>query len=103
MVKDGHWAAPSLEQMAELSMGELPREFIDADELTPAARRTWQSSRPIAPTCAHGPKCKRVLNPRFVAWLMGWTWVFAQTGFGFLGTASSLNRPSMPTESCEVA
>lgn len=24
------------------------------------------------PTCAHGQECRRVLNPRFVEWLMGW-------------------------------
>jgi site-specific DNA-cytosine methylase len=69
---------------------------------TSVRQPSWQSSRPIAPTCAHGPKCKRVLNPRFVAWLMGWTWVFAQTGFGFLGTASSRNKPSMPISPCAV-
>lgn len=45
MTRDGHWAAPSLEQMAELSMGVLPREFESEGELTPQARRIWESGR----------------------------------------------------------
>ena len=45
MTVDGHWAAPALEQMAELSMGVLPREFHDEQELTPQAKRIWESGR----------------------------------------------------------
>jgi hypothetical protein len=42
MVREGHWSAPSLGQMAELSMGELPREYHDETELTPQARRIYE-------------------------------------------------------------
>ena len=43
MTVDGHWGAPSLEQVAELASGVMPREFSDESELTPAARRVWDS------------------------------------------------------------
>lgn len=36
-----HWAAPSLEQAAELAQGLLPREFASMDELSPVAQRMW--------------------------------------------------------------
>jgi hypothetical protein len=36
-----HWSAPALEQAAELAMGELPREYRSADELTPQARAMY--------------------------------------------------------------
>lgn len=43
-----HWSAPSLEQMAELSRGELPRELVSEAELTPQACRIYSpaSARP---------------------------------------------------------
>lgn len=37
LTRDGHWSAPALEQMAELSLGSLPREYATEDELTPQA------------------------------------------------------------------
>lgn len=50
MTVDGHWAAPSLGQMAELAMGVLPREFKNESELTPQARRVYESGRRLWPT-----------------------------------------------------
>lgn len=50
MTVDGHWAAPSLGQMAELAMGMLPREFKDETELTPQARRVYESGQRLWPT-----------------------------------------------------
>lgn len=40
-----HFTAPGLEQAAELASGHLPREFQDETELTPQARRMWESSQ----------------------------------------------------------
>lgn len=45
MVREGHWAAPSLAQMAELAAGELPREFESVDELSPAAREVYDAAK----------------------------------------------------------
>jgi hypothetical protein len=45
-----HWSAPSIEQVAELSMGELPREFESTEELTPAASRVFASQSRQSPT-----------------------------------------------------
>jgi hypothetical protein len=50
MTKHGHWATPSLEQMAELSMGVLPREFHNASELTPQAARIYAAGQKLWPT-----------------------------------------------------
>lgn len=50
MTADGHWAAPSLGQMAELAMGFLPREFKDETELTPQAKRVYESGQRLWPT-----------------------------------------------------
>jgi hypothetical protein len=44
-------------------MGQLPREYRDAGELTPQARAMF------GPSSAIGEK--RRLNPRFTEWLMG--------------------------------
>lgn len=41
MTRDGHWAAPSLEQVAELSMGILPREFDSPEELKGRSKAMW--------------------------------------------------------------
>jgi hypothetical protein len=101
MTVDGHWSAPSLEQVAELASGELPREFLNESELTPQARRIYDQARFLAslpalqiqdgqlssesaptsrqlwptptPEEAAGfeKKQTRRLNPRFVEWLMG--------------------------------
>jgi hypothetical protein len=45
MVEAQQWSAPGLEQQAELAMGELPREFQNEEELTPAARRLYASGQ----------------------------------------------------------
>jgi hypothetical protein len=101
-----HWSQPSLEQMAELAAGEIPRELASPDELTPRARRIYEaggttpgtasresgtttpspSGPPDPPTAPAGPPCRRVLNPRFVEMLMGW--VPGWTDFAPLETAS---------------
>lgn len=47
---DGHWSAPGLEQVAELAMGVLPREFLSESELTPQARRVYEAGRRLWPT-----------------------------------------------------
>ncbi len=52
----------------------------------PAASRSFPQGRP---TCAHGGPCRRVLNPRFVAWLMGWRWLIGLIGCDCSATASS--------------
>lgn len=54
MTVDGHWAAPSLGQMAELAMGVLPREFHDETELTPQARRVYEAGQRLWSTPAAG-------------------------------------------------
>jgi hypothetical protein len=42
MTKDGHWSAPGLEQVAEISEGILPREVESLEEIaSPAARALW--------------------------------------------------------------
>lgn len=50
MTVEGHWAAPSLGQMAELSMGVLPREFHSESELTPQAKRVYEAGQRLWPT-----------------------------------------------------
>lgn len=105
MTRDGHWAAPSIEQVAELSMGELPREFDSPDELTPAASRIFEShTRPDPvtetagqPTSTPTPTSRLQLNPQFVEALMGlppeWT------DFEGSATPSCPIRPSGPCAS----
>lgn len=41
MVENQQWSAPSLEQVAELSMGILPREFSGPEELKGASKGYW--------------------------------------------------------------
>lgn len=84
MTRDGHWSAPSLEQIAELSLGQIPREFHSEEELTPQARSIYQASRQDLTTCSHGAECRKSLNPLFVEWLMGWP--IGLTGSDSLGT-----------------
>jgi hypothetical protein len=45
MVENQQWSAPSIEQVAELSMGILPREFNSPDELQGASRQNWATPR----------------------------------------------------------
>jgi hypothetical protein len=80
MTRKGQWAAPSLAQAAELCMGQLPREFADETELSPAALRIYQRSRPHRETFLPGSPSLPVapassprlrLNPLFVLWLQG--------------------------------
>lgn len=88
LTKNGHWSAPGLEQMAELSVGILPREVVTLDEISsPAARRTWatplasdwKSHSPAKQATNSRPLREQIgasdggaLNPPWVAWLMGW-------------------------------
>lgn len=44
MIENQQWAQPSLEQMAELQQGLIPREFEDEANLTPQARRIYNSA-----------------------------------------------------------
>jgi hypothetical protein len=62
MTRDGHWSAPALGQVAELAMGELPREFRDesaVDSLTGAAG-LWMT--PQAPTGGRSVDAETVAN-----------------------------------------
>lgn len=43
LVLNKQWSPPSLEQQAELSMGVVPREYHSINELTPAARQTYDA------------------------------------------------------------
>jgi hypothetical protein len=84
LTREGHWSAPALGQMAELSMGELPREFHSAEELTPQASAIYFSSLPGQPTGTPGgpssppppgspppsPECLRLLA-RLPDWCKG--------------------------------
>jgi hypothetical protein len=45
LTRSGHWAAPALEQAAELASGELPREYASTAELTPQARRIYDAAK----------------------------------------------------------
>lgn len=47
MVENQQWSAPSLEQVAELSLGILPREFASPAELKGASRDPWPT--PVVP------------------------------------------------------
>ena len=78
-----HWSAPSLEQMAELAAGILPREFKSPDELTPAAQRMWATPRAADANGSKVPPGKQgglglnqqaggKLSADWVDWLMGW-------------------------------
>lgn len=44
MIENQQWAQPSLEQMAELQQELIPREFEDEANLTPQARRIYNSA-----------------------------------------------------------
>ncbi len=53
MTKTGHWSAPGLEQMAEISLGILPREVASLGEISsPAARMSWPT-----PTATDAVRC----------------------------------------------
>jgi hypothetical protein len=105
LTREGHWSAPALGQMAELSMGELPREYHSPEELTPQAAAIYHSSLPGHPTETPGapssptppgsplPSPRKRLNPRFVEWLMGLPpgWV--------TGRVESINFACWATES----
>jgi len=54
LVEMQQWAAPDIEQQAELMMGILPREYQSEDELTPQARRIYDGSRSAWPTATTG-------------------------------------------------
>jgi hypothetical protein len=45
MTKQGHWSAPSIAQAVELAEGILPREFKNAEELTPQAKRIFDAAQ----------------------------------------------------------
>ncbi len=92
----GQSSPPGLEQTARIVMGEIPRELPPAAELPPATRALVEASRrglPVPTTAKAGHDSSRsspgssrpsndrianplgggrVLNPRFVAALMGW-------------------------------
>lgn len=67
------WAEPGLEQMCEIAMGVLPREFEAPDELKGKAREAWASSGASSspPSAAGKPSTGLRLNPWFVEWMIG--------------------------------
>jgi hypothetical protein len=56
------FGAPKFRTTAEHPLAKSGTSLTDA---------TCRSGRPLPATCTHGSACKPSLNPRFVAWLMG--------------------------------
>lgn len=50
LIEKTHWAPPSLEQMAELQQAMLPHEFVSAENLTPQAKRIYDSAQDLWPS-----------------------------------------------------
>lgn len=68
LTRKGHWSAPSLEQMAELSAGELPREYESEAELTPQAHRIYEAGQlwrtPVANDDNKTPEARLAMKAR---------------------------------------
>jgi hypothetical protein len=90
---DANWRTPRAKEDGEY-------QYSRGDHSKPTPTLTGQTSdfsHLDLSTSTHGEpssKERRSLNPRFVAWLMGWPQP-ASTGFGFSETESSRFRPLM--------
>jgi hypothetical protein len=62
MVENRQWSAPSLEQVAELSLGILPREFATPEELKGASRDLWPT--PVANDDNKSPEAHLAMKQR---------------------------------------
>lgn len=71
-LKDMLWpTATAGDAKASGSRGQRGIEGNNANEGTSLTDATCRSGRPLPTTCSHGGACQPRLNPRFVAWLMG--------------------------------
>lgn len=70
-----HWPTPTCGDMRR-SGSRVENAETKAHPGTSLTDATCRPGLPGLPTCPHGPTCPRVLNPRFVLWLMGFppTW-----------------------------
>lgn len=95
LLREGHWSAMALEQVAELSVGMVPRELEGAN-LT-GKRALPPGSTPSPYPAATARHAASRLNPAFSLWLMGYLparltrrWITCCPGFAAWSTVQPL-------------
>ncbi len=92
-----HHTARALAAGTRAHLDQLPNFVAHCFRRGPTSSNTGPKSSPRAEATSPAPR----LNPRFVAWLMGWPPIDA-TGFGFSATAWWTSRARMRSALCSL-